>query len=84
MRSPSRPMSGTLARPEAGKAKVFTDRLSANRKDLFELPAGKRTLTLMLDPTIEGGNVHAIGKVWITNDPSFRAPGFDPRADFGK
>jgi len=83
IRAPYRPMSGTLARPEAGKAKVFTDRLRA-QPGAFELKAGKHTLTLMLDPTIEKGNVHAIGKVWITNDPSWRAPGFNPRADFGK
>lgn len=84
LRCPFRPMTGTLAAPKGKKARVFTDRLAAGRKDLFALAKGKHTLTLLLDATLPGGRVHSIGKVWVTNDPSFRPEGFDPRADFGK
>lgn len=84
LRCPFRPMSGTLSRPEPGKEKVFCDRLVSGERDSFKLAEGKHTLTLGLDASIPNGQVHAFGQVWISNDPSFRPPGYNPRADFGK
>ena len=66
-----------------GKTKVFTDRLATGRETLA-LRKGRHTLRFMLDPAVPGGRVHAVGKVWLSNDPPFRPEGFNPRADFRK
>ncbi|MCZ7649590.1 MAG: hypothetical protein M5U26_30740 [Planctomycetota bacterium] len=87
LRAPGREMSSTFNPPKLGAEKVFSDRVvlgGAGGQDVFELSAGKHTLKLSFDPTIEKGQVHALEQVWIVNDPSFRPPGYDPRADFGK
>lgn len=84
LRCPYRPMSGTLAKPKDGKAKIFSDRLWLNDANEFTLAAGDHLLTLELDEKLPSNECHAIQTVWIANDPSFRPPGFNPRADFEK
>ncbi|MEX0745275.1 MAG: hypothetical protein WD118_06700 [Phycisphaeraceae bacterium] len=83
MRPPYRLMSQRLGR-DAGPERVYADRLAAAGRDIFNLEQGWREITFLLDPAIGDGVVHAIANVWLTNDPSWRPPGFDPRADFQK
>jgi hypothetical protein len=52
-------------------------------RDLFKLRAGAHKLTLRMSPKIREFH-HKIGAIWITNDPSFRPPGWDPQADLRK
>jgi len=86
MRTPYRAMSGPRYR--LWKEDLwFVDRVSMyvwpKARDFFRLSAGRHKLTLRMNPVIKEFH-HKIGKVWITNDPSFRPPGWDPQADFKK
>ena len=86
MRTPYRAMSGPNYR--LWKEDLwFTDKLSMyvwpKPRDLFRLSAGKHKLTLRMSPKMREFH-HKIGTVWITNDPPFRPPGWDPQADFKK
>jgi hypothetical protein len=62
---------------------VWTDKIVIGSKDVFVLKPGKHTISITLDPKV-GDLQHAFGKLWITNDHSFRPEGYDPRANFLK
>jgi hypothetical protein len=80
---PYRPMS-RMFNPPKGERLVFSERVTPDYQQIFDLSAGRHELTIWLDPAQPGGNVHAVGQVWVTNDPSWRPEGFDPRANFAK
>ena len=86
MRTPFRQMSGTnyLVWP---KDLWFSDRISMyvwpRPLDVFRLTAGKHKLALRLVPGIREFS-HKISEVWVTNDTSWRPPGWDPQANFTK
>lgn len=85
VRAPYKQMYG----PKKGKDKIFKDKIFVDKfgidgKDRFALSKGTHKLTLYLDPSVENGEVHAVSRIWVTNDPSFRPKGYDPRADFAK
>ena len=86
MRTPYRAMKGPNYR--LWKEDLwFVDKVSMyvwpKPRDFFKLAAGQHKLTLRMSPKMKEFH-HKIGKVWITNDPSFRPPGWDPQADFKK
>ncbi|MGH7145641.1 MAG: hypothetical protein ACREJ2_16135 [Planctomycetota bacterium] len=85
MRQSYRPMSGTLAPAQHVPVKLFSDRLAVGSANQWTLLAGDHVLRLGLSnrgPALDDSM--AIGTIWITNDPSFHPPGYDPRADFKK
>ena len=86
MRSPYRDMRGPAYR--LWKEDLwFVDKVTMyvwpRPRDLFRLAAGTHRLTLRLSPRMREFH-HKIGRLWVTNDPSFRPPGWDPQADFRK
>ena len=86
MRSPYRAMRGPSYR--LWKEDLwFVDKVTMytwpKRRDLFRLSAGRHGLTVRMSPRMKEFH-HKIGRVWITNDLSFRPPGWDPQADFRK
>jgi hypothetical protein len=86
MRSPFRDMSGTRYR-NWSEDLWFTDRVTMyaypTLLDTFKLAAGPHRLTFQMTAKMKEYH-HKIAFVWITNDPSFRPPGWDPQADFTK
>ena len=86
MRSPYRAMSGPSYRLWKDDL-WFVDKVTLyvwpEPRDLFHLAAGRHGLTLRMSPGMKEFH-HKIGRLWVTNDPSFRPPGWDPQADLNK
>ena len=81
LRAPHRLMAPRLgSEPD----RAYVDRLALNGRDAFELDAGAATLTLSLNAPEQEHLRHAVGRVWLTNDPAWRPPGFDPRPNFAE
>jgi len=47
------------------------------------LNAGPHTLSVAFEPT-HAPNGPRLSAVFLSNDPSYRPPGYDPRVDFRK
>lgn len=86
MRTPYRAMSGTNYLVWKDDL-WFSDKLTMytwpRTQDEFRLSAGKHKLTISLTPKMREFP-HKISELWVTNDPSWRPPGWDPQADFTK
>ncbi len=83
LRAPYRPMGWTLARKGDRTPRVFTDKVIADGKDVFDLTRGLHMVTFILDAEL-GADQHKFLKLTASNDHSYRPPGYDPRADFKK
>jgi len=83
LRAPYRPMGGVLVGPAKGPERVFTDKVLADGKDVFDLAPGRHTVTFTLDPKLDAEK-HKLMELTASNDHSFRPEGYDPRADFKK
>ncbi len=70
-----------------GEETWFTDKLVsgwwAGPFDSLRLEAGDHTLTVAFEPT-HAPNGPRLATVYLSSDPSYRPPGFDPRVDFRK
>jgi len=70
-----------------GEETWFTDKMMsgwwAGPKDALTLSAGPHTLSVAFEGT-HAPNGPRLSAVYLSNDPSYRAPGFDPRVDFRK
>ncbi len=67
-----------------GKAFIFGDRVQSRDADRYALKAGQHSITFYLDASIEKGQVHHLGEVYVSSDPAFRPASYNPRADFVK
>jgi len=69
------------------EATWFTDKIAsgwwAGPFDSVTLTRGEHTLSVAFEPT-HAPNGPRLSAVFLSNDPSYRAPGFDPRVDFRK
>jgi hypothetical protein len=73
----------------SGPPRIFSDRLILKldkqpERETLALKKGGHVIRLLLDPAAPGGQVHAVRGIWLSNDPSFRPEGYNPRADFKK
>lgn len=82
---------GTLTRHldgvKLGEETWFTDKMVAGwwagPCDALTLKPGLHTLSVALEPT-HAPNGPRLSAVYLSNDPAYRPPGFDPRVDFRK
>ncbi|MBI2299382.1 MAG: fibronectin type III domain-containing protein [Armatimonadetes bacterium] len=76
-----------LAGVKPGEETWFSDKMLsaywAGPIDCVTLPAGEQTLSVGFSPT-QAPNGPRLATVWLSSDPSWRPPGFDPRVDFVK
>ena len=70
-----------------GEETWFTDKMAsgwwAGPFDALTLKSGPRTLAVAFEST-HAPNGPRLSAVYLSNDPSYRPPGFDPRVDFRK
>lgn len=70
-----------------GEETWFTDKMAsgwwAGPFDSLTLKSGPRSLSVAFEPT-HAPNGPRLSAVYLSNDPSYRPPGFDPRVDFRK
>lgn len=70
-----------------GEETWFSDKVMsawwAGPADSVDLKAGAHTLAVAFEPT-HAPNGPRLAAVYLSNDPSYRPPGFDPRIDFTK
>ncbi|NCO93815.1 MAG: hypothetical protein GW880_21085, partial [Armatimonadetes bacterium] len=70
-----------------GEETWFTDKAAsgwwAGPTDSVTLNAGPHTLSVAFEPT-HAPNGPRLSAVFLSNDPSYRPPGYDPRVDFRK
>jgi hypothetical protein len=70
-----------------GEETWFTDKMAtgwwAGPRDSVTLQPGPHTLSVAFEPA-HAPNGPRLSAVYLSNDPSYRAPGFDPRVDFRK
>ena len=70
-----------------GEETWFTDKMMSGwwggPRDALTLRAGAHTLSVAFEPT-HAPTGPRLSAVYLSNDPSYRAPGFDPRVDFRK
>lgn len=70
-----------------GEETWFTDKMMsgwwAGPFDSLDLAAGAHTLAVAFEPT-HAPNGPRLATVYLSSDPSYRPPGFDPRVDFSK
>jgi|GEM_PF-3183997 len=64
-----------------GGERWFVERIAGARGDSEQLKAGKHILTLSFDSQ-KAGLTPLISKVWISNDPSYLAPGYNCQERF--
>jgi hypothetical protein len=79
----TRHLSGTTP----GEETWFSDKMMsgwwAGPTDYITLTPGAHTLSVGFDP-VHAPNGPRLAAVQVSNDPSYRPPGFDPRIDFVK
>jgi hypothetical protein len=72
---------------QPGEETWFTDKMAtgwwAGPFDALTLKAGPHALAVAFEPT-HAPNGPRLSAVYLSNDPSYRPPGFDPRVDFRK
>ena len=72
---------------QPGEETWFTDKMAtgwwAGPWDSVTLKPGSHTLSVEFEPT-HAPNGPRLSAVYLSNDPSYRPPGFDPRVDFRK
>jgi hypothetical protein len=70
-----------------GEETWFTDKMAsgwwAGPFDSLALKSGSHVLSVAFEPT-HAPNGPRLADVYLSNDPSYRPPGFDPRVDFRK
>jgi len=70
-----------------GEATWFSDKMAsgwwAGPFDCLTLKSGSHTLSVAFEPT-HAPNGPRLSAVYLSSDPSYRPPGFDPRVDFRK